>query len=127
MMEAGYVYLGLGRFKEAKEVFEGVSALTPKSEVPLVALGSIYFAQAQFAKAIQCYEKALHLNDKSSFAHAYMGEALYFSGKKQEALESLKRGVDLDPTGQSGGFANALLDAIQKGYQPAFGPDAKKA
>lgn len=120
MMEAGYVYLGMRRLQEARDVFEGVSVLAPLSEVPLVALGSAWFAEGKFDKAIQCYQKALKLSPKSSFAHAYTGETLFFQGKKGEAIASLNKAVSLDPEGKSGNFAHALLEAIQKGFAPAF-------
>ncbi|MBI1910165.1 MAG: tetratricopeptide repeat protein [Deltaproteobacteria bacterium] len=126
MMESGYIYLGMGRFVEAREVFEGVSVLAPESEVPHVAIGSAYFAEGKFDKAIQCYKKALGLKPDSSFAHSYMGEALFFKGRKEEAMDELKKAASLDPEGKSGGFAQALLDAVQKGFQPSFKGDSPR-
>ncbi len=118
MMEAGYVYLGMQQFKEAKDVFEGASILAPESEVPLVALGSVFFAQEKYDQAISWYRKALKKNPDSPFAKSYYGEALFFKGKKPEALEALKEARDLDPEGQSGAFAQSLLEAIDKGFVP---------
>ncbi|MDO8643610.1 MAG: tetratricopeptide repeat protein [bacterium] len=125
MMEAGYIYLGMGRFAEAEEVFEGVSVLAPKSEVPLVALGSVFFAQGKFDRAVQHYKKAIHLTPESAFAHAYMGEALFFQGNKKEALTFLKKGTVLDAGGKTGYFAQTLLDAIQKGFKPTLKAGAR--
>lgn len=127
LMEAGYVYLGMQKYQEAKEVFEGVTLLAPKSEVPFVALGSVYFAQRKFDQAIRLYKKALQVNPESPFAHSYHGEALFFKGKRQEALESLKEAVRLDPEGKSGEFALALLAAIKNGFTPPSLPQEKEA
>lgn len=127
LMEAGYVYLGMQRYKEAKEVFEGAAVLIPNSEVPLVALGSVFFAQRKFDQAIRFYKKALKINPESPFAHSYYGETLFFRGKKQEALESLKEAVRLDPEGKSGEFALALLAAIKNGFIPPEGPPVSRA
>ncbi|MBI2341926.1 MAG: tetratricopeptide repeat protein [Deltaproteobacteria bacterium] len=118
MMEAGYVYLGMQRFKEARDVFEGVTSLAPESEIPLVALGSVDFCQGKFTNAIRRYKKALKINPQSTYALAYMGEALFFMGKKAEAVKQLNEVNKLEPVGKASDFAKALLDAISKGFTP---------
>ncbi len=118
LMEGGYLYLRMGRFDEARDVFEGVAVLAPETEIPLVAVGSVFFAQTKFDQAVQAYKKALALKPASAFARAYLGEALYFKGKKEEALAELRKASDLEPSGQSGDFARSLLEAIQKGFVP---------
>jgi tetratricopeptide (TPR) repeat protein len=123
MMEAGYVYLGMQKFKEAKEVFEGASVLAPESEVPFVAVGSVFFAQEKFDQAISWYRKALKKNPESPFAKSYYGEALFFKGRNKEALEALHEAIELDPDGQSGNFAHTLVQAISDGFTPPGKPD----
>lgn len=117
-MEAGYLYLGMGRYQDARDVFEGVGVLAPWSELPHVALGSTLFAQRKFDQAIQVYRKALGMKKDSPFARAYLGEALFFRGRRDEAVRELEKAAMFDPTGKSGDFARALLDAIQKGFTP---------
>ncbi|KAB2835880.1 tetratricopeptide repeat protein, partial [bacterium] len=106
----------------AKEVFEGVVALAPKSEVPLVALGNVYCVQAKFDQAIKTYKEALEVDPKSAFATAYLGEALFFKGDKEKAVEVLEKAAKMDPDGKSGDFARSLLDLIKKGFTPAVAP-----
>lgn len=118
IMEAGYIYLGMLRYKEAREVFEGVSALVPESEVPIVALGNVYFCEKKFDVAIRTYQTALKKKDSSAFAHAHLGEALFFKGKKMEALKELSTAIGLDPAGKSGNFAKTLKEAIDGGFDP---------
>lgn len=118
LMEGGYLLLRMGRFEAAREVFEGVSILAPKTEVPFVASGSVYFAQMKYDQAIQQYKKALSVNPESAFALAYLGESLFFKGKKDEATEMLEKASGLEPAGKSGDFARALLEAIKNGYVP---------
>lgn len=118
LMEGGYIYLRMGRFEEAHEVFEGVSVLTPESEVPLVAIGSVHFAQMKYDRAIRTYRRALSLKPDSSLARAYLGESLFFKGKKEEAIAELEKASQLDPHGKSGDFSRTLLDAIKKGFAP---------
>jgi tetratricopeptide (TPR) repeat protein len=118
LMEAGYLYLGMLRYKEAQEVFEGVVALAPKSDVPLVALGNVFCVQAQFDKAIKTYQQALSVDPQSAFAQAYLGEALLFKGEKDQALDTLKKASTMDPKGKSGDFARSLIELINKGFTP---------
>lgn len=118
MMEAGYIYLGMQRFEEAREVFDGVSVLTPENEIPIVALGGLSFCQGKLKEAIKHYEKAIKMVPDSLFAKAYLGEALFFLGNKENAEKLLKEVDMTDPKGPVGGFARALLDAIKQGYTP---------
>jgi hypothetical protein len=53
MMEAGYIYLGMQKFKEAYEVFKGVAILAPDSDIPLVALGGVDFCVGKFQSAVK--------------------------------------------------------------------------
>jgi tetratricopeptide (TPR) repeat protein len=118
MLEGGYLYLAMRRFKEAREVFEGVCALAPESDVPLVALGNVSFVETKFDEAIKTYKKAIEIMPKSAFAKAYLGEALFFNNKKTDAEEVLKEASKMDPHGKSGEFARSLLDLIRKGFNP---------
>ncbi len=118
MMESGFIYLRLGKFAEALDVFEGVLTLSPESEVPIVAMGSVYFGQMKYDQAITYYKKALKKKADSAFARAYLGESLFFTGKKQEALSELEKASLLEPQGKSGDFARVLMDAIKSGYTP---------
>lgn len=118
MMEAGYILLGMQRFKDAQEVFDGVSVMAPDSDIPVVALGSVEFCQGKFGRAMKRYKSALKINPESIYAQAYMGEALFFMGKKKEAMDTLERVGKIDPSGRAGDFARALLDAIGKGFDP---------
>lgn len=118
LLEAGYIYLAMTKFKEAKQVFEGVIALAPKHEVPRVALGNVLFAQKKYLPAIRALKEALKLNPESAFAQAHLGEALLFNGKKDQALEALKKASELEPKGKAGNFARSLTELIGMGYDP---------
>ena len=118
LMESGYIYLGMTRYREAREVFEGVMLLIPHSDIPEVALGNVYFCERKFDQAIRAYHNALKKNNTSAFAMAHLGEALFFKGKRQEAIAQLTKAVSLDPEGKSGQFARTLMEAIEKGFAP---------
>jgi len=116
MMEAGYVYLGMRRFKEARELFEGLAVMAPESDVPLVAIGNVDFCEDKVPKAIKRYRQALKLDPKSPFAKVYLGEALVFAGEREEGISILKEVKKSD--GGAAEFAAALLDAIKGGFAP---------
>lgn len=117
MMEAGYVYIGMRRFKEARAMFEGLAAMAPDSDVPLVALGNVDFCENKLPLAMKHYHKALAIEPKSVFAKVYLGEALVFSGNHQEGIKLLNEVAKSD-RGGAGEFARALIDAIKDGFEP---------
>jgi tetratricopeptide (TPR) repeat protein len=129
MMEAGYILLGMRRFKEAQEVMEGISVMAPDSDIPLVAIGSVDFCRGKFRTAIKHYDQALKVNPASAFAKAYRGEALFFMGKTAEARGMLEVVIREDAGGKAATFAKALLDAVDKGFTPGMltGVDEVKA
>ncbi len=118
MLEAGYVYLAMRRYADARAVFEGVAVLAPTSDVPLVAMGNVYFSQCQYKRALSVYEKALHVNPRSAVARAYMGESLLFDGKKEAAVNYLEEAIALEGDGPTVPFARSLLDLIDRGFDP---------
>lgn len=118
MLEAGYIYLAMKRFKEAKTVFEGVSTLAPRHDIPQVAVANVYFAQGKFLESIRTLKQALKDNAKSAFAWSHLGESQLFYGKRDEALESLGKASEIEPGGKSGDFARSLTNLIKQGYDP---------
>lgn len=120
MMEVGYIYIGMRRYKQARELFEGIAALVPDNEIPIVALGNVDFCEGRVKKSMSHYKKALKLNPKSLFARVYMGESLFFDGKQAEAMKLLTEVANEDKE-SAGEFASALLDAINRGFRPGKG------
>lgn len=120
MLEAGYIYLAMKKFKEARTLFEGICEIAPKHDVPAVAVANVYFAQGKYIEAIRTIKNTIKDNPNSAFAWAHLGEAQLFNGKRDEALESLKKSSDLEPAtdGKAGTFARSLIDLIKMGYDP---------
>lgn len=115
LLEAGYLYMEMGSPKDAEEVFVGVAALLPHSDVPLVALGNLEFAQGRFQRALKHHQDALKLRPQSALAHAHVGEALLWLKKPDDAKRSLEKAIALEPEGDAAKFARALLDAHAAG------------
>lgn len=111
MLEAGYLFIELGKHKEAEEIFAGVAALVPHSEVPHLALGNLHFSQGRFAPALKAHQQAVQLNSQSAIAHALTAESLFFLKKTADGVQSLDRALALPDDGSAHEFAKALKEA----------------
>ncbi|HLL01377.1 MAG TPA: hypothetical protein VK539_12380 [Myxococcaceae bacterium] len=118
LLEAGYIWLDMGKFDKAKDVFAGAAVLMPKSEVPQLALGALEFSQGRHDKALQAYRAAQRLAPNSALPRAHAGEALLFMGKVPEATKELKAAMDLEPDSDGARLAQALMQAKDAGALP---------
>lgn len=112
LLESGYLYMEMQKYKEAEEIFSGVAALVPHSDTPLICLGNLALTQGQYDRALRHHKEALQRQPQSSLALAHSGEALIFLKRKDEARTALNRAVTIDPEGPAGAFAKSLLDAL---------------
>lgn len=111
MLEAGYLYMELGKHKEAEDVFQGVAALLPKSEVPHMALGNMFFSMGRFGQALKCHTHATELNKNSGAAYAGIAESLFFLKRHDEAVAALDKAEKVEPEGPASAFARSLREA----------------
>ena len=118
LLEAGYIWLDMGKVDKAKDVFAGAAVLMPKSEVPQLALGALEFAQGRHDKALQAYRAAQRLAPNSALPRAHAGEALLFMGKVNEATKELKAAMELEPDSDGARLAQALMQAKDAGALP---------
>ncbi|MBI3180732.1 MAG: tetratricopeptide repeat protein [Myxococcales bacterium] len=123
LLEAGYLWMDMGKYEKAKEVLSGAAALMPKSEVPQLAMGTLEFVQGRHEKALQAYRAAQKLAPRSGLPRAHCGEALLFMGKVNEAMKELKAACEIEPDGDGARLANALIEAKEVGALP---PPRKK-
>ena len=111
LLEAGYFLMQLGQYEEAKDIFVGVAALFPHSDVPCIALGNLYLAQGKAALAVKEHKRALTRAPNSITAQVHLGEALLFQKKNQQAMHVLKKAIEKDPESLAARFARELLHA----------------
>ena len=123
MLESAYLWMDLGKFDHARELLQGAMVLMPKSEVPVIAMGTLEFNQGRYDKALQTYRRAQQLAPRSAVPRAHCGEALLFMGKTNEAMRELKAALDLEPTSDGARFAQALIEMKEAG---ALTPKASK-
>lgn len=115
LLEAGYLSMEMGNFRQANEIFEGVCSLLPKSDVPRIALGQMYMTQNRTDEAIKAYKEALKLHPDSAAAHAFLGEAYLFKNQPNLALPALQKAQELEPEGPPGKLAQSLRQAHDQG------------
>lgn len=115
LLETGYLYMEMGRPKEAEDVFTGVAALLPESDVPRVALGNLQFSQGRFQRALKFHQEALKLRPDSAMAQAHIGEALLFLKRHDEGRKALQQAIDMDRESTAAAFARALMAAHDDG------------
>src|SRR3954452_12008770 len=99
LVAEGLAHRDAGRFREAREIFQGMRALFPASEMPEVLLGTVAFACREIDNAVAHYRKALQVNPRSAFAWAHLAQALIFRKEKETAYRSCQRALELDPHG----------------------------
>jgi tetratricopeptide (TPR) repeat protein len=115
LLESGYLYMEMQKWKEAEEIFAGVAALVPHSEIPLICLGNLQFSQGRYERALKYQRDALARAPESALAQAHIGEALLFMKKRAESKAALEKAIEMDPEGDAGAFARALLDGSAAG------------
>src|SRR5262245_63816663 len=118
LLEAGYLWMDMGEFGKSRDVFSGIAALMPKSEVPQIARGTLEMVQGRHDKALQMFRSAQRLAPKSGLPRAHVGEALLFMGKVPEAMKELKAAKEIEPDGDGARLAQALIEATEAGALP---------
>lgn len=114
LLEVGQLLIEMNKPREAEEVFAGVAALVPQSEVPLVCLGNLFFSRGRFERALKHQREALARQPDSALARAHEGEALLFLQRREEAKAALEQAAGAGDA-EVAAFAGGLLDAMAAG------------
>ncbi len=114
LMEAGYLSIEMGRFKEAEEIFQGCIALLPRNSTPHLGLGNLYVAQDRLKEAIASYKEAIRINETPD-AQAFLGEAYLLNKQNREGIAALNRALELSQEGPAADLARSLLQAEKEG------------
>lgn len=84
-------------FEQSKPYIEHALKTQPNNAEILLSIGYAYETSGDYKQALNYYEKAILLNDKSGVAHFHRGHALEFVERKKEALTEYEKAYDLDP------------------------------
>lgn len=84
LMRIGYAAAWQGLHKEAVAIFEGVGAVRPESEVPIIGASVVAMIAGNHDVAVQVLkEGALDLNPDSDLARVHLGVALRLRGDEE--------------------------------------------
>lgn len=90
----GAVYLRQGRTREALENYERAMAISPAGQV-LSSMGTLYYQEGDYQKAADTYRRAIDVRPNAAMTHRNLGDALTRLGRRDEALTSYRRAVQL--------------------------------
>lgn len=105
----GLLYQSMKRYDDAEREYKRSKELSPRSERPLVNLGSLYIELAGqkgsdeeskgklLDDALDSLEAAVKLNARSALAQFLLGQANYKSDFLEEAQAAFTKARDLDP------------------------------
>ncbi|OIO58860.1 MAG: hypothetical protein COZ46_03450 [Verrucomicrobia bacterium CG_4_10_14_3_um_filter_43_23] len=72
-------------FKESETIIDALRTLRPESEIPLIPLGMLYFAQHRFKESCDAFIQALEINPENDFAKAHLALVLRRIGDKKDS------------------------------------------
>lgn len=85
LMRAGYAAAWNGLHQEAIAIFDGVGAVRPESELPVIGAAVVALLSGHYEVAVKALrEGALDLNPDSALARAHLGVALRLHGDEDE-------------------------------------------
>ena len=93
----GALLTKLGRYEEARQAFEKAVSVAPAHIYrPLENLGTLYLYEADYAAAIETYERIPEPIPYALLA-SNMATAYFFQGDMEKAVEYFRMAVELDP------------------------------
>jgi tetratricopeptide (TPR) repeat protein len=93
----GHELFELGRFEEARQIFERLVNANAGDAFAHTMLGTIYLALNAHDRALALFQAALKIDPDDLAALVYRGEIRLNRGKIKSALEDLMRAVTLAP------------------------------
>ena len=98
MMEIGHLCRYAGRFREAREIFQGAGALLRERDTADLALAAVAFDEQKFDEAETLCRRVLKNDKRNVSAYAQLAELHLYRNQTAEALKVLKVARDLRPS-----------------------------
>jgi tetratricopeptide (TPR) repeat protein len=115
-LSLGNSFFEIGSFKAASHAFRQVLKINPSNSTALFYLGLSLIQQKEYAEAIPHFEKAGALDpDFKQLSLFYIGEAQSELGQIQEASDTWKRAVKVNPTTDIARKTGTLVKKLTQG------------
>jgi tetratricopeptide (TPR) repeat protein len=112
----GNALMDAQRLGEAIDAYGKALVLDPKNVPVLVDQGTCYRGVRQFDKAVEQYRKALKIDPNFPNGHRNLGVVLAFDlNKKPEAVQELKRYLELAPNAPDAGDIRQKIQELMSG------------
>jgi predicted Zn-dependent protease len=109
MMEVGHLCRYARRFREARDIFQGVGTLLRVRDTADLALAAVAFDEQKFDEAKTLCRRVLNNDRRNVSAYAQLAELHISRNEMADALNLLKVARDLRPAEPVASFVNALL------------------
>ena len=97
LIALGHQFYENGKYKTAKDIFQGIQVLDAKNPYAPAILGSIAQREKKYANAISQYSLAIALHPKGISLLVNRGECYLAEGKLAEAGADFRDAIQLDP------------------------------
>jgi len=91
----------------------GLGSLAPQDPVEIFRQANEFFANRQYDRAAEYYDRLLEFSPNDAEIHNNLGITLHYLGRSSEAIERLNMGITIDPDHQRSwltlGFVNSQL------------------
>ena len=113
--KAAHIYFTQGHITEARTLFQGLFAISPRDAYFARALGVIEYAAGNTDGALGAFDVAIKLDAENPAGYLGRAEVRIAAGQKREATEDLKKAIglskDADPLKKK---AEAMLQTLAK-------------
>lgn len=120
LMRVGYLAAWRGLHKEAVAIFDGVGAVRPESDGPIIGGAVVAMLAGQPQVAIDVLEGALRSFPDSALARAHLGCALRLKNREEEGLQLLREVASQQQDPDAAAMANNLLALEPHQLQPSL-------
>jgi tetratricopeptide (TPR) repeat protein len=103
LLDVGLSYMGINRYEQAVDTFERVAKFADDDAIEQEAWtnkGTAHVELEEYDAAIGAFKEALDIDERSEHAataETNLANALWESGRSEQALEHAERAVEIDP------------------------------
>jgi predicted Zn-dependent protease len=113
IMEVGHLCRYARRFREARDIFQGVGALLRVRDTVDLALAAVAFDEQKFDEVETLCRRVLNNDRRNVSAYTQLAELSICRNEMAEALNLLKTARDLRPAEPVASFVNSLQRFVE--------------